>query len=132
MQALAEGEQTNAFDGYDVRWEDEEHSVTCKHTLSHAEVAATLQVTAVDWFASASTIAVAYGRLDHEGWGTEKSFLCTWNLDMSRLNAFVSFPGAKAPVTFSLCLSMMTVSIKRPCGAAQCVLSACSFPRYQD
>lgn len=90
VQALTEGRETNAFDGYDVRWEDEEMAVTCKHQLSHAEVASHLQVTAVGWFASASTVAAAYGRLDHEGWGTEKSYLCTWNLDLSRLNAFVS------------------------------------------
>ena len=40
-----------------------------------------LQVTGLAWNATGSTLAVAFGRYDHEDWCTHRAAVGTWNLD---------------------------------------------------
>uniref|UniRef100_A0A5F8HDT3 Dynein 2 intermediate chain 2 n=1 Tax=Monodelphis domestica TaxID=13616 RepID=A0A5F8HDT3_MONDO len=62
-------------------------SVTCRHTLCYPLAQAQkLQVTSVSWNATGSVVACSYGRLDDGDWSTEKSFVCSWNLDRRGLN----------------------------------------------
>lgn len=68
-----------AFDGYNVRWEEDESKdgVHILHTVRHMPAAQSLQCTAVAWNVAGSVVAAAYGRLDHQHWCTHKSFICT-------------------------------------------------------
>ncbi|NXU36773.1 WDR34 protein, partial [Drymodes brunneopygia] len=78
---------THAFDGFEVNWTDQDETVLCLHTLSYPEAQDhNLQVTSVSWNATGSVIACSYGRLDDGDWSTEKSYVCTWNLDRRGLN----------------------------------------------
>ncbi|XP_019635654.1 PREDICTED: WD repeat-containing protein 34-like isoform X5 [Branchiostoma belcheri] len=77
---------SHAFDGYDVNWHEETKTVTCVHTLSHADLEPGLNVTGLSWNSTGSTVAVSYGRFDHEDWCTHKSLLCTWNVDRKNIN----------------------------------------------
>ncbi|XP_065709608.1 cytoplasmic dynein 2 intermediate chain 2 [Patagioenas fasciata] len=79
--------KSRAFDGFEVNWTDQNETVLCLHTLSYAEARdQNLQVTSVSWNATGSVVACSYGRLDDGDWSTEKSYVCTWNLDRRGLN----------------------------------------------
>ncbi|NXE77567.1 WDR34 protein, partial [Cochlearius cochlearius] len=87
IKELNKNWKSHAFDGYDVNWTDQNETVLCLHTLSYPEAQdQNLQVTSVSWNATGSVVACSYGRLDGGDWSTEKSYVCTWNLDRRGLN----------------------------------------------
>ena len=61
--------------GYDVIWGDESSSVTCTHSLAHADIKGTLEVTSVSWNSTGSVVLAGYGKHDIEGFCTEKGFM---------------------------------------------------------
>ncbi|KAI1232094.1 WD repeat-containing protein 34, partial [Lamprotornis superbus] len=86
IKELNKNWKSHAFDGFEVNWTDQDETV-CLHTLSYPEAQdQNLQVTSVSWNATGSVIACSYGRLDDGDWSTEKSYVCTWNLDRRGLN----------------------------------------------
>ncbi|NXT56122.1 WDR34 protein, partial [Pluvianellus socialis] len=87
IKELNKNWKSRAFDGFEVNWTDQNETVLCLHTLSYPEAQdQNLQVTSVSWNATGSVIACSYGRLDGGDWSTEKSYICTWNLDRRGLN----------------------------------------------
>lgn len=73
--------KTRAFEDYDIGLGGEATSVTCMHTLSHADLNGELQVSGISWNATGSTVAASFGRYDHEDWCTHRAAVGTWNLD---------------------------------------------------
>uniref|UniRef100_A0A668AXT0 Dynein 2 intermediate chain 2 n=1 Tax=Myripristis murdjan TaxID=586833 RepID=A0A668AXT0_9TELE len=87
IKELVKNARSHAFDGYQVNWEDQSQLVSCRHRLQHPSAQErSLHVTSVSWSCTGSVIACAYGRIDEGDWGTEKSHVCTWNLDRRGLN----------------------------------------------
>ncbi|NWX42491.1 WDR34 protein, partial [Steatornis caripensis] len=87
IKELNKNWESRAFDGFAVNWTDQNETVLCLHTLSYPEAQdQNLQVTSVSWNATGSVVACSYGRLDGGDWSTEKSCVCTWNLDRRALN----------------------------------------------
>ncbi|KFP45878.1 WD repeat-containing protein 34, partial [Chlamydotis macqueenii] len=87
IKELNKNWRSRAFDGFEVNWTDQNETVLCLHTLSYPEAQdQNLQVTSVSWNATGSVVACSYGRLDAGNWSTEKSYVCTWNLDRRGLN----------------------------------------------
>uniref|UniRef100_A0A8C2UCL3 Dynein 2 intermediate chain 2 n=1 Tax=Coturnix japonica TaxID=93934 RepID=A0A8C2UCL3_COTJA len=87
IKELNKNVTSRAFDGFDVSWTDQNTTVLCLHTLSYPEAQHQhLQVTGVSWNATGSVVACSYGRLNDGDWSTEKSYVCTWNLDRRRLD----------------------------------------------
>ncbi|KAM8796648.1 cytoplasmic dynein 2 intermediate chain 2 [Eudromia elegans] len=87
IKELSKNCRSHAFDGFEVNWTDQSETVLCLHTLSYPEAQhRKLQVTGVSWNATGAVIACSYGRLDDGDWSTEKSYVCTWNLDRRGLN----------------------------------------------
>ncbi|XP_051492298.1 cytoplasmic dynein 2 intermediate chain 2 [Apus apus] len=87
IKELNKNSKSRAFDGFEVTWTDQNKTVSCLHTLSYPEAQdQNLQVTSVSWNATGSVVACSYGRLDSGDWSTERSFVCTWNLDRRGLN----------------------------------------------
>ncbi|GAB1608181.1 hypothetical protein Ahia01_001102300 [Argonauta hians] len=78
---LEKNSKTQAFQGYQVSWQEESCSVDKMHTFTHGPFEDQLQVTGLSWNCSGSVIAASYGRFDHDSWCTHKSGLCTWNID---------------------------------------------------
>ncbi|XP_070707143.1 cytoplasmic dynein 2 intermediate chain 2 [Pempheris klunzingeri] len=79
--------RSHAFDGFQVNWEDHSNLVSCLHCLQHPSAQERgLHVTSVSWSCTGSVIACAYGRIDDGDWSTERSYVCTWNLDRRALN----------------------------------------------
>ncbi|NXC25326.1 WDR34 protein, partial [Campylorhamphus procurvoides] len=87
IKELNKNWKSHAFDGFEVNWTEQNETVLCLHTLSYPEAQdQNLQVTSVSWNATGSVLACSYGRLDDGDWSTEKSYVCTWNLDRRGLN----------------------------------------------
>ncbi|NXP03031.1 WDR34 protein, partial [Thinocorus orbignyianus] len=87
IKELNKNWKSHAFDGFEVNWVDQNETVLCLHTLSYPEAQGqNLQVTSLSWNATGSVVACSYGRLDGEDRSTEKSYICTWNLDRRGLN----------------------------------------------
>ncbi|NXX57931.1 WDR34 protein, partial [Scopus umbretta] len=87
IKELNKNWRSHAFDGFEVNWTDQNETVLCLHTLSYPEAQdQNLQVTSVSWNTTGSVVACSYGRLDSGDWSTEKSYVCTWNLDRRGLN----------------------------------------------
>ncbi|NXS61591.1 WDR34 protein, partial [Brachypteracias leptosomus] len=87
IKELNKNWKSRAFDGFEVNWTDHNETVVCLHTLSYPEAQdQKLQVTSISWNATGSVLACSYGRLDSGDWSTEKSYVCTWNLDRRGLN----------------------------------------------
>ncbi|NXF60220.1 WDR34 protein, partial [Ciccaba nigrolineata] len=87
IKELNKNWKSRAFDGFEVNWTDQNETVLCLHTLSYPEAQdQNLQVTSVSWNATGSVVACSYGRLEGGDWSTEKSYVCTWNLDRRGLN----------------------------------------------
>ncbi|XP_030842172.1 WD repeat-containing protein 34 isoform X1 [Strongylocentrotus purpuratus] len=101
---LDENTKSHAFDGYEVDWEDENEAVTCLHVLEHAALNRELQCTNLSWNSNGSTLAAAYGRMDHQDWCTHKGSLCTWNVDRGK----VSPTKADSAIDTSSCLMCVT------------------------
>ncbi|CAB1318920.1 unnamed protein product [Coregonus sp. 'balchen'] len=79
VKELANNAKSHAFDGFDVNWEDQNET----HPSAQEKG---LQVTSISWSCTGSVIACAFGRVDDGDWSTEKSCVCTWNLDRRGLN----------------------------------------------
>ncbi|XP_030625988.1 cytoplasmic dynein 2 intermediate chain 2 [Chanos chanos] len=87
IEELAKNAKSHAFDGYEVNWADQNQTVSCTHRLQYTGAQERgLQVTGVSWSCTGSVIACAFGRVDDGDWSTEKSCVCTWNLDRRGLN----------------------------------------------
>ncbi|XP_070614987.1 cytoplasmic dynein 2 intermediate chain 2 isoform X4 [Erythrolamprus reginae] len=87
IRELDKNWKSHAFDGFEVNWADPTETVSCAHSLSYPEAQERhLQVTSISWNATGAVLACSYGRLDDGDWSSEKSFLCTWNLDRRALN----------------------------------------------
>ncbi|XP_028827486.1 cytoplasmic dynein 2 intermediate chain 2 [Denticeps clupeoides] len=87
IKELVNNCKSHAFDGYDVNWSDQDETVSCVHRLQHPDAQSRgLQVTSVSWSCTGSVIACAFGRTDNGDWSTERSCVCTWNLDRSSFN----------------------------------------------
>ncbi|CAM5102977.1 unnamed protein product [Natator depressus] len=87
IKELNKNWRSHAFDGFEVNWVDQNETVSCLHSLLYPEAQdQKLQVTSISWNATGSVVACSYGRLDDGDWSTEKSYVCTWNLDRRGLN----------------------------------------------
>ncbi|XP_010164767.1 WD repeat-containing protein 34, partial [Antrostomus carolinensis] len=87
IKELNKNWKSRAFDGFEVNWTEQNETVLCLHTLSYPEAQEQkLQVTSISWSATGSVVACSYGRLHGGDWSTEKSYVCTWNLDRRGLN----------------------------------------------
>ncbi|XP_073397219.1 cytoplasmic dynein 2 intermediate chain 2 isoform X1 [Dendrobates tinctorius] len=87
IRELKKNWRSHAFDGFEVTWEEQNPQVSCLQSLQYPDaVAENFQVTSVTWNATGSVIACSYGRLGDGDWSTEKSYVCTWNLDRRGFN----------------------------------------------
>ncbi|XP_008937000.1 PREDICTED: WD repeat-containing protein 34-like, partial [Merops nubicus] len=87
IKELNKNWQSRAFDGFEVNWTDQNETVLCLHTLAYPKAQEQqLQVTSLSWNTTGSVVACSYGRLDSGDWSTEKSYVCTWNVDRRGLN----------------------------------------------
>ncbi|KAM4695821.1 cytoplasmic dynein 2 intermediate chain 2 [Rhinophrynus dorsalis] len=87
IRELKKNWKSHAFDDFEVNWEEQSQLVSCLHSLQYPEALERhLQVTSVSWNSTGSVIACSYGRLGDGDWSTDKSFVCTWNLDRRGLN----------------------------------------------
>ncbi|XP_053138647.1 cytoplasmic dynein 2 intermediate chain 2 [Hemicordylus capensis] len=87
IRELDKNWKSHAFDGFEVNWADQNETVSCLHSLSYPEAQEQkLQVTCVSWNATGAVIACSYGKLGDGDWSTERSYVCTWNLDRRALN----------------------------------------------
>ncbi|KAG8010981.1 WD repeat-containing protein 34, partial [Nibea albiflora] len=88
IRELVRNARSHAFDGFQVNWEDQSNLVSCFHRLQHpSAVELGLHVTSLSWSCTGSVVACAYGRrIDDGDWSTERSYVCTWNLDRRGLN----------------------------------------------
>ncbi|XP_054853480.1 cytoplasmic dynein 2 intermediate chain 2 isoform X2 [Eublepharis macularius] len=87
IRELNKNWKSHAFDGFEVNWMEQNETVSCLHSLAYPEAQEQkLQVTSVSWNATGSVIACSYGRMEDGDWSTEKSYVCTWNLDRRGLN----------------------------------------------
>ncbi|XP_066436452.1 cytoplasmic dynein 2 intermediate chain 2 isoform X2 [Eleutherodactylus coqui] len=87
IRELQKNWRSRAFDDFEVSWEEQNPQVSCLHSLQYPDaVAERLQVTSVTWNSTGSVIACSYGRLGDGDWSTEKSYVCTWNLDRRGFN----------------------------------------------
>ncbi|CAI9740561.1 cytoplasmic dynein 2 intermediate chain 2-like [Octopus vulgaris] len=84
---LDKNARSQAFQGYQVSWQDESSSVNKLHVFTHDALRGQCQVTGLSWNSSGSVIAASFGRLDHDSWCTHKSALCTWNIDSQTLDS---------------------------------------------
>ncbi|XP_026568299.1 WD repeat-containing protein 34 [Pseudonaja textilis] len=106
IRELDKNWKSHAFDGFEVNWADPNETVSCAHSLSYPEAQErNLQVTGISWNATGAVLACSYGRLDDGDWNSEKSFLCTWNLNRRALNPHrpdlvVEIPSAVLCVAF--------------------------------
>ncbi|XP_067107226.1 WD repeat-containing protein 34 [Osmerus mordax] len=88
VKELEKNDRSHAFDRFDVNWEDQNQTVSCLHRLQYPEAQERgLHVTSISWNCTGSVIACAFGRIDDGDWITERSFICTWNLDRKGLNS---------------------------------------------
>lgn len=87
IQELVKNTRSHAFDGFEVSWREHNELVSRLHCLQHPSAQDRgLHVTAVSWSCTGSVVACAYGRIDDGDWSTEKSFVCTWNLNRKGLS----------------------------------------------
>ncbi|XP_040915695.1 WD repeat-containing protein 34 [Toxotes jaculatrix] len=87
IRELVKNARSHAFDGFQANWVDHSQLVSCLHCLQHPIAQERgLHVTSVSWNCTGSVIACAYGRIDDGCWSTERSYVCTWNLDRRALS----------------------------------------------
>ncbi|XP_028274373.1 cytoplasmic dynein 2 intermediate chain 2 [Parambassis ranga] len=88
IRELVGNASSHAFDGFQVNWEDYSLQVSRLHCLEHPSAQEKgLHVTSVSWSCTGAVIACAYGRIDNGDWSTERSYVCTWNLDRRGLRS---------------------------------------------
>uniref|UniRef100_A0AAV2IVS3 WD repeat-containing protein 34 n=1 Tax=Knipowitschia caucasica TaxID=637954 RepID=A0AAV2IVS3_KNICA len=84
---LVTNAKSHAFDGFKVNWDDHNKLISRVHNLSFPKAQERgLHVTCVSWNCTGSVIACGFGRIDDGEWTTEKSFVCTWNLNRKTLS----------------------------------------------
>lgn len=72
--------RSRVFDGYDVSWEEEIHTISCLHELRPSRASAPeLSATSLSWNCTGSLLAASYGRYDHTGWCEHSGILCIWS-----------------------------------------------------
>ncbi|XP_053330248.1 cytoplasmic dynein 2 intermediate chain 2 isoform X2 [Spea bombifrons] len=87
IRELKKNRRSHAFDGFVVNWEEQNELVSCLYSLRYPDASERqLEVTSVTWNCTGSVVACSYGRLGDGDWSTEKSYVCTWNLDRRGLN----------------------------------------------
>ncbi|XP_076835719.1 cytoplasmic dynein 2 intermediate chain 2 [Brachyhypopomus gauderio] len=87
VKELVKNAKSHAFDGFEVNWVEQNQAVFCLHHLEYPVARNKgLHVTSVSWNCTGSVIACAFGRVDDGDWSTERSYVCTWNLDRRNLN----------------------------------------------
>ncbi|XP_072273572.1 cytoplasmic dynein 2 intermediate chain 2-like [Pyxicephalus adspersus] len=87
IRELKKNWRSHAFDGYEVTWKEPSSQVSCLHSLQYLEaVTKHLEVTSISWNSTGSIVSCAYGRLGDGDWSTEKTYVCTWNLDRRGFN----------------------------------------------
>ncbi|KAM4634501.1 cytoplasmic dynein 2 intermediate chain 2 isoform 2-T2 [Polymixia lowei] len=87
IKELAKNAKSHAFDGFQVNWEEQSQLVSCLHCLQYPRAQERgLHVTCISWSCTGSVVACAYGRIDDGDCSTEKSYVCTWNLDRRGMN----------------------------------------------
>ncbi|XP_072310230.1 cytoplasmic dynein 2 intermediate chain 2 [Eucyclogobius newberryi] len=87
IRELVKNAKTHAFDGFKVSWEDHNELISCLHCLQHPTAKERgLHVTCVSWNCTGSVVSSGFGRIDDGDWSTEKSFVCTWNLNRKGLS----------------------------------------------
>ncbi|XP_022073658.2 WD repeat-containing protein 34 isoform X1 [Acanthochromis polyacanthus] len=88
IRELVNNAKSHAFDGLLVNWENYSQQVSCLHCLQHPRAQEKgFHVTSVSWSCTGSVIACAYGRIDDGDWSTERSYVCTWNLNRRGLHS---------------------------------------------
>ncbi|KAM8934548.1 cytoplasmic dynein 2 intermediate chain 2 [Pelodytes ibericus] len=106
IKELKKNWSSHAFDGYEVNWEDQNKLVSCLYSLQYPlAVERHLHITSVTWNCTGSVIACSYGRLGDGDWSTEKSYVCTWNLDRRGLkpnhpDAIIEVPSSVMSLAF--------------------------------
>ncbi|XP_020781794.1 cytoplasmic dynein 2 intermediate chain 2 [Boleophthalmus pectinirostris] len=87
IRELVKNARSHAFDGFKVSWEDHSDLVSCLHCLEHPSAKERgLHVTCISWNCTGSVVSCGFGRIDDGDWSTEKSFVCTWNLNRKGLS----------------------------------------------
>ncbi|KAK7895786.1 hypothetical protein WMY93_021111 [Mugilogobius chulae] len=87
IRELVRNVRSHAFDGFKVNWEDHNELISCLHCLQHPGAKERgLHVTCVSWNCTGSVVSCGFGRIDDGDWSTEKSFVCTWNLNRKGLS----------------------------------------------
>uniref|UniRef100_A0A3B3ZH85 Uncharacterized protein n=1 Tax=Periophthalmus magnuspinnatus TaxID=409849 RepID=A0A3B3ZH85_9GOBI len=87
IREIVKNARSHAFDGFKVNWEDHNELVSCLHCLEHPSAKERdLHVTCVSWNCTGAVISCGFGRIDNGDWSTEKSFVCTWNLNRKGLS----------------------------------------------
>nr|DBA21419.1 TPA: hypothetical protein GDO54_018058 [Pyxicephalus adspersus] len=87
IRELKKNGRSHAFDHYEVTWKEPNSQVSCLHSLQYLEAATNhLEVTSISWNSAGSIISCFYGRLGDKDWSTEKTYVCTWNLDCRGFN----------------------------------------------
>ncbi|KAG8141799.1 putative WD repeat-containing protein [Naja naja] len=81
IRELDKNWKSHAFDGFEVNWADPNETALLQ--VSPTRQGATCRCISQ---ATGAVLACSYGRLDDGDWSSEKSFLCTWNLDRRALN----------------------------------------------
>lgn len=76
---------------YQVNWEEQITSISCVAELhpssDHSAATSTTSITSMTWNSTGSTIAIAYGKLDHSGWCNHSGNVCVWNIFNRKMNA---------------------------------------------
>ncbi|TPX41680.1 hypothetical protein SeMB42_g05467 [Synchytrium endobioticum] len=77
---LLQNLSSRAYDGFDVKWEDDVDTNSKLYQLQDPYVEEKLIVTCLAWSASGRTVAAAFGRRDHAAWCTHSGRVSTWSL----------------------------------------------------
>eukprot|EP01063_Lacrimia_lanifica_P010617 TRINITY_DN17358_c0_g1_i1.p1 TRINITY_DN17358_c0_g1~~TRINITY_DN17358_c0_g1_i1.p1 ORF type:complete len:574 (+),score=191.84 TRINITY_DN17358_c0_g1_i1:69-1790(+) len=85
MGCIEKNVHSFAFEGYDVKWDEEIKTVEAVHTLTaplsmYNDGDADLQTVDLAWNCTGSVVAAAYGRVDLVGWCKSPGFVCCWNV----------------------------------------------------
>ncbi|KAJ3199924.1 WD repeat-containing protein 34, partial [Dinochytrium kinnereticum] len=83
---LMRNARSSAFEGYDVRWDEEVSSITCLFSLENIQREMDMDCSDISWNKSGTIVGASYGRFDHAGWCTHKGYLCCWNIGLRDVN----------------------------------------------
>ncbi|TPX32217.1 hypothetical protein SmJEL517_g04624 [Synchytrium microbalum] len=77
--------QSRAFDGFEVKWEDDVDTNSKLYELCDPHMDEDSEVTGLSWSHSGTTLAASYGRRDHAAWCTHQGRISTWTLSSRRV-----------------------------------------------